>query len=97
MNNFLERIKPIRKREERSLKEGLDAAGRKIKVGDTVAYGVSLGSSACVQIGEVVGFSEKGKPQIKIDERFRTTYGEKAVVTLQFFDRMVIISPIPKD
>lgn len=86
---------PMRKREEKSLAEGLDITGRKIKVGDTVAYAVSLGRSAGVQIAKVVGFNDKGKPRLKIDERFRKTYGEKSEVTVQYFDRMVIVDPLP--
>ena len=94
MSLFWERAEASHKREKKSLAEGLDITGRKIKIGDTVAYAVSLGRSAGMQIAEVVGFNDKGKPQLKIDERFRKTYGEKSIVTVQYFDRMVIIDPI---
>lgn len=87
--------KPRIEREKKSLEEGLDITGRKIKVGDTVAYAVSLGRSAGMQVAQVVGFNEKGKPQLKIDERFRKTYGDKSEVTVQYFDRMVIIDSLP--
>ena len=85
----------IEKREKKALKENLDATGRPLKVGDTVAYAVSLGRSPAVQIAMVHGFSPKGKPQLKIDERFRKkSYSTKEVVTVQYPDRMVIIEPI---
>ncbi len=93
---YREAIDAISAREAKAEVEGLDVAGRKIEIGDTIAYGVSLGRSSAVQIGEVVGFSKKGRPQIKIDERYRKSWGEKPIVTLQFFDRMVILQPVPK-
>ena len=83
-------------REKTALSENLDAAGRKLKVGDTVAYAVSIGRSPTVQIATVHGFSKKNnKPQLKIDKRYlKKWFASKDIVTVQFPDRMVILEPL---
>jgi hypothetical protein len=83
-------------REKKALEENLDAAGRKLKIGDTVAYAVSLGRSPAVQIATVHGFSKKNnKPQLKIDRRFaKHWYGTKEIVTVTYPDRMIILEPL---
>ena len=82
-------------REKKALAENLDAAGRKLKVGDTVAYAVSIGRSPTVQIATVHGFSKNNKPQLKIDKRFiKKWFASKDIVTVQYPDRMVILEPL---
>jgi hypothetical protein len=94
MSDFWKRVEEQDGRETKANALRLDAAGRPLNIGDTVAYGVLLSRSAAVQIGTLIGWSPKGKPQIKIDERFRKTRGSKEVVTLQFYDRMVKLETI---
>ena len=84
----------IREREEKALIHHWDCADRPIKVGDKVAYALSLGRSAGMQIGEVVNINEHGHLRIRIDERFRKSWGTKPEVTVQYSDRMVILKEL---
>ena len=87
MINFMDK----HKRSQTYCAELRDATGRKIEVDDVVAYAVSLGRSAGMQIATVVGFNDKGSIRLKIWEEFRQTYGNKEIVTVQYSDRMVIL------
>jgi hypothetical protein len=90
------RLDDMQAREKKALAENRDAAGRKLKVGDTVAYAISLGRSPAVQIATVHGFSAKNnKPQLKIDKRYSKHWSSsKEIVTVQYPDRMVILEPL---
>jgi len=72
----------------------LDAAGRPLKVGDTVAYAISLGRSPSMQIATIVCITDKRKIQLQIIEKHRQTWGKKPIVTVQYPDRMVILEPL---
>ena len=84
-------IDEMYEREANARKFNWDCANRPIKVGDKVAYAISLGRSAGMQIGDVVNINEHGHLRIRIDERFRKSWGSKPEVTVQYSDRMVIL------
>ena len=93
-DDFFRTVRARVDRAEEARREKLDIAGRAIRPGDIVAYAVSLGRSAGLQIAEVVSLSTNGGIRLKIDERYRKTYGTKSIVTVQFPDRMVILEPL---
>jgi hypothetical protein len=94
IDDWLTRSSARNLRAQKAAELKLDVTGRPIKIGDTVAYAVSLGRSAGMQIATVHAINDKGHFRLKIDERFRKTYGSKDIVTVQYSDRMVVLGSL---